>query len=214
VYTPPYVYAAGDLREDGQRCVLDLRSLTIFWETECDNFPGNRQIFDWSRRHLRRGACAGREGTGLDESEIVSITMSGGTNPDGSKRSAKRRSPYVCVRHSLVCTEITYGSFLSIASDAHAKKKTFVNFLAAFMATSKFVPRTAVEDARILKEQRPIIKNLPMTLHSDAKWPENVESKEIDVHGIRSLCESMESVKLQGNIQKACQLLVPGVTNA
>jgi hypothetical protein len=209
-----YVYTTGDMREDGTKCVLDLRSYIIRWSFEYECFAQNYIVENWARRYVRTGASAGRIGTGLDDNEIVSITMSGGRKPDGKPRSPKRQCPFVSVSHSTTVTEITYGAFLGVALDAGKDHRVFEDYIYALvtMAESgdtytKAEKDRAESDYFFALSKGPTASAAPV----DSLLPHEMLACEIIPERVKKLCHLMEGASLQGAMHTGIQLLAPGV---
>jgi hypothetical protein len=106
----------------------------------------NNVVKKWASHCLGTGKYAGRIGTGLDESEIVSVVISGLKDAEGKRRSPKRACSYVSTMHNNNATTITYGAVLAVSSDASSKHVVFKSYLEALVEVDRLKKELARSD--------------------------------------------------------------------
>jgi len=115
-------YKRGDVHDhDGAPCLVDLKSLTVYWDKENVGFPMNSAVTQWSKC-CGYGARAGKEDTLLDDDVLVTIALARPRRPDGGARVMKRHlsdAPYHV--EDKVRLVVTYGKFIEdVAAKAHS----------------------------------------------------------------------------------------------
>jgi hypothetical protein len=105
-------YQPGESHDDGSLCLIDLKSITVYWDRENEGFPMNSLVTEWSKC-CGYGARAGREDTLLDDDIVISITRARPRRPDGGARVMKRHlSDATYHIEDKLRLVITYGKFI------------------------------------------------------------------------------------------------------